>query len=160
MIAAITEYAGEQFSPQIEIGDDVYIGPHLYLVCVSSVTIGNGVVLSERIFITDVSHGFSPGAGLILKQKLTPGRPISIGECSFVGFGASIMPGVSIGRNCIVGSNAVVTKSVPDYCLLVGNPAKIVKRYDLEKQMWIRVRAEEPGSPDPRLGSQESEGGL
>lgn len=142
MIAAITEYAGEQFSPTVEIGDDVYIGPHLYLVSVSSVKIGNGAVLSEGVFITDVSHGVSPGDGLIMKQKLIPGGPVSIGEHSFIGFRASIMAGVLVGRHCVVGANAMVTKSVPDYCLLVGNPARVVKRYDPHQKVWLRVQGQ------------------
>jgi acetyltransferase-like isoleucine patch superfamily enzyme len=151
LIAAVTEYAGQHFSPTIEIGDDVYIGPNLYMVSVSSIKIGTGAVLSEHVFISDVSHGCTPEAGLIMQQPLVPGGSISIGEHTFVGFRASIMPGVSIGRNCIVGANSVVTKSVPDYCLIVGNPARVAKRYDAQKQTWVRVHLPETDAACDRL---------
>jgi acetyltransferase-like isoleucine patch superfamily enzyme len=140
MIAAITQYASELFSPAVEIGDDVYIGPNLYLVSVSSVKIGNGVVLSEHVFISDVSHGLSPEDGLIMNRRLVCGGPVSIGEHTFIGYRASIMPGVSIGHHCVIGANSVVTKSVPDYCLSVGNPARVVKRYDPQRKVWLAVQ--------------------
>jgi len=143
MIAAISESAGERFSPSVEIGDDVYIGPHLYLVCVSSIKIGRGAVLSEHVFIADVSHGISPEDGPIMKQRLVPGGPISIGENTFLGFRSSVMAGVSIGKHCVIGSNTVVTKSIPDYCLVVGNPGRIIKRYDFESKTWLRVAHED-----------------
>ena len=50
------------------------------------------------------------------------------------------MPGVTLGKNVIVGANAVVTKSVPDYSIVAGVPAKIIKKYDFEKNEWISVR--------------------
>lgn len=139
MIAAIGEYAGERFRPEVIVGDDVYIGPNLYLVCVSQVVLGKGCVLSENVFLSDVSHGMSPTDGLIMEQKLIPGGAIEIGDHSFVGFRASIMSGVRLGHHCIVGANSVVTMSFPEYSLVVGNPARLVKRYSLETQRWERV---------------------
>lgn len=50
-----------------------------------------------------------------------------------------IMPGVTIGKRSVIGAGAVVTKSVPQYCVAVGNPAKIIKKFDFEQGKWVRV---------------------
>lgn len=63
--------------------------------------------------------------------------PVSIGDESFIGMGARIFPGVSIGKHCIVGANAVVTHNVPDYCVVAGVPARIIKKYDFSACKWI-----------------------
>lgn len=52
---------------------------------------------------------------------------------------AIIMPGVTIGKRSVIGAGAVVTKSVPQYCVAVGNPAKIIKKFDFEQGKWVRV---------------------
>lgn len=60
-------------------------------------------------------------------------KPVLIREYAWVGAGATILPGVSIGRHAIVGAGSVVTKDVPDYAVAVGNPAKVIKMLDKEK---------------------------
>ena len=60
-------------------------------------------------------------------------KPVLIREYAWVGAGATILPGVCIGRHAIVGAGSVVTKDVPDYAVAVGNPAKVIKMLDKEK---------------------------
>ncbi|PSW57645.1 acyltransferase [Photobacterium leiognathi] len=62
-----------------------------------------------------------------------------MGDDSFIGYGVHINPNITIGKNCIIGARAVVTKNIPDYCVVAGNPAKIIKKYNFEKKEWIRV---------------------
>ena len=70
--------------------------------------------------------------GMLEKETL-------IGENCFIGYGAVIMPGTKLGKQCIVGANAVVCGDFPDYCVIAGVPAKIVKKYNEKLNEWIKV---------------------
>jgi acetyltransferase-like isoleucine patch superfamily enzyme len=72
-----------------------------------------------------------------MQQPLESKGPVHLGDHTFIGFGARIMPGVTLGRHCVVGTNAVVTKSFPDFTMLAGIPAKPIKRYDLASKQWL-----------------------
>jgi acetyltransferase-like isoleucine patch superfamily enzyme len=142
LIAPILQYAGVSYSPTIEIGNDVYIGPYLYMACVGRMTIGEGSVLSEYVYINDASHGFDPEAGLIMQQTLVRRGDITIGKHCFLGLRSAVMPGVTLGDHCVVGMNSVVTKSFPEYSMIAGAPAVLIKRYSLEQKAWVRIGKE------------------
>jgi acetyltransferase-like isoleucine patch superfamily enzyme len=135
----IAGYGDQVFKPKIIIGNDVYIGRYCQIFCVDTVKIDDGCVLSEYIYISDSAHGFDPDAGLIMQQELESKGPIYLGRNTFVGYGVSIMPGVSLGRNCVVGINSVVTRSFPDFSMIAGSPAKLIKRYCEERKDWVSV---------------------
>lgn len=136
-LEAITEYAGEKFAPRIVFGDDVYVGQYACIVAVEGIVIEDGCVLSEHVYISDSGHGFEPGAGLIMKQKLFHKGEIHIGAHSFLGYRASIMPGVTLGEHCIVGAHSVLTKSFPAYSMVAGVPARLIKTYSVEEKQWV-----------------------
>jgi acetyltransferase-like isoleucine patch superfamily enzyme len=137
-IELISEYAGTSYSPAIEIGNDVYIGPNLYMVCIGKITIGDGSVLSEHVFVHDSNHGFEPEGGLIMQQPLVHGGNIAIGKNCFLGFRTAIMPGVTLGDHCVVATGSVVTKSFPAYSMLAGVPAVLIKRYSFSEKRWTK----------------------
>jgi acetyltransferase-like isoleucine patch superfamily enzyme len=143
LIEPIVEYANVRYSPTIRIGKDVYIGPYLYMACTGQITIGDGAVLSENVFINDSSHGFDPECGLIMQQELIHPGDITIGKNCFLGLRAAILPGVILGDHCVVGVNSVVTKSFPAYSMIAGAPATLIKRYSLEEKRWVRVKTAE-----------------
>ena len=62
-----------------------------------------------------------------------------IGENCFIGMGAAIMPGTVLGKQCVVGANSVVKGTFPDCCVIVGSPAKIVKKYNQQTQIWEKI---------------------
>lgn len=132
-------YGTERFDAHITIGDDTYIGHHSQLHCIGSLQVGKGAVISDHVYISDVAHGLSPLDGPIMAQALNSRGPVIIGENCFVGYGASIMPGVTLGQHCVVASRAVVTKSFPAYTMLVGAPARAVKTFDFDKKAWVDV---------------------
>jgi acetyltransferase-like isoleucine patch superfamily enzyme len=136
---ALQAWEGKRLSPSIEIGNDVYIGGYAHIYAMDSIRIGDFCVLSEQVYITDNSHGFNPDAGPIMKQPLESKGPVDIGAFTFIGFGARIMPGVTLGRHCVVGTNAVVTRSFPDYTMIAGIPARAIKRYDPAVKDWVRA---------------------
>lgn len=137
LIVPILEYAGVRHCPEIRIGEDVYIGPNVYLVCAKSVSIGDGCVLSESVFLNDNGHGLDPEAGLIMNQPLVEAKPIEIGKACFLGLRCAVMPGVTLGDHCVVGINSVVTKSFPPYSMIAGAPARLVRSYSLEHKTWM-----------------------
>lgn len=136
-INAVTEYAGVRHNPQVVIGDDVYIGRHVYLTAIDGIWIGDGCVLSEHVYITDLFHGMDPDAGLIMNQPLVSRGPVKLGAHCFIGYRASIMPGVELGERCMVGANSVVTRSFAAYSMVAGSPARLIKSYDHVRKQWV-----------------------
>jgi acetyltransferase-like isoleucine patch superfamily enzyme len=136
-LCAIKQYAGEHFTPALRIGSNVYVGRYVCITCVSNVQISDGCVLSEHVYIADSSHGLNPNAGPIMEQELVHKGDVLIGENTFIGYRACIMPGVELGRHCVVGANSVVTHSFPEYSMVAGVPARLIKTYSTAQKEWI-----------------------
>ena len=113
--------------PVLSIGSDTYIGRFATLACINRLIIGRNVLISDRVFIGDAAHGFLQTSIPIKEQRLTSPGPVTIGDGSWIGIGVSILPNVAIGRNCVIGANSVVTRDIPDFCVVVGNPAKVIR---------------------------------
>ncbi len=136
LIQPILNAAGQNYSPTVDIGNDVYIGPHVYIASMSRVSIGSGSVLSESVYINDAAHGIDPEAGLIMQQPLVSRGEIKIGNNCFLGLRSAVMPGVTLGDHCVVGINSVVTRSFPSYSMLAGAPARLIKIYSPISRRW------------------------
>jgi len=117
--------------PELAIGDHVSIGEYSHITCANKLIIGNGVLTGKKVLITDNAHGASNRASLesspMLREIVSKGSVI-IEDNVWIGEKASIMPNVHIGKGAIVAANAVVTKNVPAYAVVGGNPAKIIKQ--------------------------------
>jgi acetyltransferase-like isoleucine patch superfamily enzyme len=137
-ITPLKEWAGLRHTPEIKIGNGVYIGRHAYFAAIDSIEIADGCVLSEYVYITDHAHGFHPERGPIMEQPLESKGPVHIGRNCFLGFRVSIMPGVTLGDHCVVGANSVVTRSFPAYSMIAGCPAKVVKVFSIEAGTWVQ----------------------
>jgi len=133
---AISHHETDFYQPSIVIGDDVYIGRFAYLGAINAIYVGSGSVLSEHVYITDLSHGIDPNGGPIMKQRLVSKGPVRIGANCFLGYRVAVMPGVVLGDHCVVGANSVVTRSFPAYCMVGGVPARLLKRYCFESKVW------------------------
>ena len=127
------ERQGQKFTPSLIFGDGSSFGDGGHISCINRVTIGCGVRIGRKVFITDNNHGVSDRALLDTTPNLRPlfsKGPVVIEDNVWIGEMVCIMPGVTIGRGAIIGANAVVTHDVPPYCVAAGNPARIIKRLD------------------------------
>ena len=109
----------------VVIGDHTRIGIHNTII--GPVCIGNHVNLAQGITVSALNHNFEDKNKRIDEQGITT-RPVMIGDDVWIGANAVILPGVTIGRHCVVAAGAVVTKDVPDNSLVAGVPAKLIKQ--------------------------------
>jgi len=134
--------------PSIEIGNNVNIEQNVHIICTSRIWIGDNVTITGNCSIIDTTHPFHDVDDPIkIGARIDPTpRPVNIDDGTFVGMGCVILPGVHIGRRCVVGSNSTVTRDIPDYCVCAGSPARIQKRYHFGTKSWLRL--EESLFPD------------
>jgi len=116
--------------PSLTIGDRCYIGRFVHINSLQNVTIEPDVLIADRVFISDEDHVYADRHRPIIAQGTRYKGPVLLKSGSWIGEGACILPGVTVGRNAIVGANAVVTKDVPDYTIVAGVPAKILRQLD------------------------------
>lgn len=134
-IEAITRYGEHNYNPHIIIGDRVTFQQSCHITAASDLNIGADTTISFGVSIQDTDHEYQQINVNILRQPLLV-KKTKIGDTCFIGSGAKIMAGTILGKQCIVGTNAVVRGIFPDYCVIVGIPAKIVKRFNPETQQW------------------------
>lgn len=132
------EYAGVKYSPHIKIGDGTWIGIRNSFACIDKIEVGNNVLFAGYVHLTDHSHGYEDITKPCNIQPLISKGPIIIEDDCWLGFESEILSGVHIGKHAIVAARAVVTKDVPAYSIVAGNPARVVKRYNFETKKWER----------------------
>ena len=111
---------------RLKIGKNVYINTNCLAMARGGITIEDDVMIAANASL--ISNNHDPYD----RQVLTC-RPVLIRKGAWIGAGATVLPGVSIGKYAIVAASAVVTKDVPDYAVVAGSPAKVVKMLDSEK---------------------------
>lgn len=124
--------------PRLVIGDRTNISPGFTIAAVGDVILGDDCLVAARAFIGDASHAFEDPTRPIIEQGMTESRGIVVGDGSFIGIGSVILPGARIGRGVMVGAGSVVRGEVPDHTVVVGNPARVVRRYEPERG-WVAV---------------------
>lgn len=122
---------GAQFSTEISLGDNSGIGVNAQIS--SEVTIGNDVMMGPYCFIYTSNHRTDRIDTPMWKQGFTEVRPVVIGDDVWIGARVTVLPGVHIGKGSVIGAGAVVTKDVPAYSVVGGNPAKVL-RYRVVKE--------------------------
>lgn len=137
-LEAIVHWNTCKYSPKIIFEDDVSIQQFLHLTCAERIYIGKNTAIAAGVTITDINHQYINVQLPIEKQDLDI-APVFIGENSKIYNNVVILPGTHLGKHTIVGANSVVTGIFPDYCVVVGIPAKIIKRYCFEQQKWLKT---------------------
>lgn len=130
ILTAWEKYMDQSFTPDITIGKDSHFGEYNHITSINKILIGDGVLTGRWVTITDNSHGIFEKRELEMNPIFRPlysKGPVVIGDRVWIGDKATILPNVTIGDGAIIGSNSVVTKDVPAYSVVAGNPAKVIK---------------------------------
>lgn len=110
----------------ISLGNNVGINDYCFITSCFSIEIGNNVRIAELVSIRDYNHEFED-VNVPIRLQGVRGDNIKIGDDVWIGRGVMITPGISIGKGSIIGANSVVTKSLPEMCVAVGAPAKVIR---------------------------------
>jgi acetyltransferase-like isoleucine patch superfamily enzyme len=129
------EYFPPESAPLITIGNRCSIGRGSTILGRARIEIGDDVMTGPHVYITDHNHTYDELDVPIGKQWFDH-DPVSIGEGSWLGAGAIVLPGARIGRHVTVAGGAVVRGEVPDNAVVAGVPAKVVRRY-VEGEGWV-----------------------
>lgn len=131
-MSAYAKFGQSTYAPSIILEDGCNIGPRAHITAINKITIGAGTLTGRDLTITDHTHG---NVDATEQLELAPNRrplyskgPVIIGQNVWLGDKVTILAGVSIGDNAIVGAGAVVTKDVPPDTIVGGNPARILKK--------------------------------
>lgn len=131
--------------PVLHIGSNVNINDSVHIGAIEQVMIGDHVLIASRVFISDHNHGSYHGQDAESAPCIPPAsrplssRPVRIGNNVWLGEQVCILPGVSIGDGAIVGASSVVTRDVPANSIAVGNPARVIRKFDASTQTWKKI---------------------
>lgn len=121
--------------------DNISIGQNVHITSAGNLIIGSDTTILGNVFVTNIDHDYQEISKHILDQKMIV-KETSIGKNCFIGYGAAIQAGTILGEQCVVGTNAVVRGIFPDYSVIVGVPAKVVKRYNIDTKNWEKTNAD------------------
>ena len=127
-----------EYGKHIFIGDQVIINMNCTFVDNNIIEIGDNVLIASNVQIYTATHStklqervvadWEAGEGICKTYAL----PVRINDGAWIGGGAIILPGVTIGKNSVIGAGSIVTHSIPDNCVAVGNPCRVIKQIDNE----------------------------
>ena len=125
--------------PTIVIDENCIIATGSVISAKNQIHLEPSVNIAQQVLIMDHNHAYEDIEIPIIEQGITEGGRIRIGEGSWIGRGAAILCSrgeLTIGRHCVVSANSVVMRSVPDYSVVFGTPATVIRQYDPEKRTW------------------------
>ena len=125
----------------LEIGDGCRIGRFNHIYATQRVILGGNVLTASGVYISDNSHEYRDINIPIMDQPILQNGVVEIGEGSWLGHNSCVL-GARIGRHCVIGANSVVTHDIPDYCVAVGAPAVVIRRYDPKSKTWCSTEAD------------------
>jgi acetyltransferase-like isoleucine patch superfamily enzyme len=132
----------EKKESKLIIEDNCSIGYRTTISTKNKIHLERNVIVAASVLIQDHNHSYDDINVPIREQGVTSGGQILIEEGCWIGHGAAIVCGkgsLVIGRNSVIGANSVITKSVPAYSVMAGNPASLVKQYDAVSKTWVKI---------------------
>lgn len=140
---SIGDHSGVEAFSTINNGvGDVFIGHHSLIglsnVIIGPVSIGNHVILAQHVVLSGLNHSYEDITTPIRSQG-TITRPIRIEDECWIGANVVVTSGVTVGFHSVVAAGSVVTKDVPPYSIVAGNPARLIRQYNPESQQWEKV---------------------
>lgn len=129
-LGAFDHWEKDTFNPEIKIGNNFHMNFNCQITAINKIVIGDNVLIGSRVYIMDYLHGKVTKEEINIppvKRSLFSKGPVIIGNNVWIGSGVIILPNVTIGDNCIIGANSVVTKSFEKNSVIAGNPARLIK---------------------------------
>ena len=123
----------------LELHDGVTIGHFNHIYATKRIVLEKNVLTADKVYISDNIHGYSNVKIPIKNQPIIQHGEVVIGEGSWLGENVCVL-GAKIGKHCVIGANSVVTRDIPDYCVAVGIPAQVIKKFDFNLNMWINMK--------------------
>jgi len=120
----------------VTIGDRTKIG--LSNTIIGPVTIGNDIRLAQNITLSGLNHNYEDVSRPIHVQGVST-SPITIEDATWIGANVVVLAGVTIGKHCVIAAGSIVTKDIPSYSVAVGNPARVLKKYNHETKIWEKA---------------------
>ena len=144
-LEAVLEFAGESFTPELLIGDEVNFSDRVHVSCSNRISIGSGTLIGSRVILVDNAHGIYRGPNQT-SPEIPPNRrplwsagPVTVGSNVWIGDGVAVLAGASIGDGAIIGSNSVVTGNIPAATIAFGAPARPVRQWDATRGEWLAI---------------------
>ncbi|WP_236673095.1 acyltransferase [Flavobacterium tagetis] len=123
---------------ELVIGNGSSIGNFNHIYATKSIIIGENVLTADKVYISDNLHEYEDINVPIIHQHIRQIGTVVIGDGTWIGENVCII-GVKIGKNCVIGANSVVTKDIPDYCVVVGSPSYVIKRFCFDTNEWRKT---------------------
>jgi acetyltransferase-like isoleucine patch superfamily enzyme len=118
------------------IGNNTLVG--MGNVIIGPVKIGDEVIFAQNVVLSGLNHNYEDIESSIVKQNVSTAPIVVQSEC-WIGANVVVTAGVVIGKHSVVAAGSIVTKNVPPYSVVVGNPARVIKRFDFQTNEWVRV---------------------
>lgn len=143
-LEAVAHYAGQRFTPRIEIGDFVSLSNGVHISCVEHVVIEKNTLIGSGVYISDHNHGVYKGVNQSSpseapSQRRLKGGPVFIGENVWIGDNVVIVGPLTIGNGAVIGANSVVKENVPAETIVAGVPAVALKQFNHTSNCWEKI---------------------
>lgn len=135
-LAALPQ-AGEEKS-RLVLGAGCSLGNFNHIYATHSICFGEKVLTADKVYVSDNVHDYHNIELAVKEQPIVQKNDVYIGDGAWLGENVCVI-GASVGKHSVIGANSVVTKDIPDYCVAVGIPAKVIKKYNFETKQWEKV---------------------
>ena len=135
--ARIEALPTEEGHGRVSIGDGTNIQAYVHIGAAESVVLGRNVVVGSHVLIIDHDHDFSDPRSPMARHERVVSSPVHIEDGVWIGEGVKILRGVRIGKGSVIGAGSVVTRSVPEFSMAVGVPARVIRRFDSSAGQWL-----------------------
>ena len=137
-MSALSQENNKSDDVKLSIGESTYIGRNAHIVALKNIRIGKNVLIGDNVYIADNYHVFDRIDLPYKDQGIGFKSEVVVGDGSWDGENVCIISS-KIGKQCIVGANSLVIDDVPDYTMVVGSPARIIKKFNHHSNIWQRV---------------------
>ena len=123
---------------QLQIGDGCKVGASNHIYATGSIVLEQNVLTANNVYISDNLHAYDDIQRAVMDQPVQQLSEVRIGKGSWLGNNVCVI-GACIGQGSVIGANSVVLSDIPDYCVAVGAPARVIRRFDFETRTWLRA---------------------